>query len=263
MSEVINAANITVLKDKREILRVEEIILHKGECLSVIGPNGAGKTTLLLTLAMLIPPDTGQISFMGEPATPRRTLAIRRRMAVVFQEPLLLNTSVFNNVAQGLRFRGVPKPDTAYRVEYWLERMGISHLAGRNARFLSGGEAQRVSLARALVLEPEVLFLDEPFTALDYSTRWELIEELSEIVRENGITTFFVTHDYSEIAFFAGKVVVLNGGRVVYRGNTGSLFNGDLNELAVSLRLIPPGRRITGPVTDPGEKTGFPAKTGG
>lgn len=226
MEEVIRASGIKVIKEKKEILHVDDITLHRGEILSVLGHNGAGKSTLLLVLALLTPPTAGEISFVGEKATGRNALAFRRRMAVVFQEPLLLNTTVYNNVAQGLKFRGLPKQEIKRRVEFWLDKMGISHLAGRTNRFLSGGEAQRVNLARALVLQPEVLFLDEPFTALDFDTRSELIGELSRIIRENRITTFFVTHDYSEIPYFNGMVAVLRGGRIVYQGPAGALFNG-------------------------------------
>lgn len=221
---VISAANIRVVKGKKEILQVGELTLHKGEILSVLGHNGAGKSTLLLVLALLMQPASGQISFMGETVSGRNALSFRRRMAVVFQEPLLLNTTVYNNVAQGLKFRGVPRQEISRRVEFWLDKMGISHLAGRTNRYLSGGEAQRVNLARALVLQPEVLFLDEPFTALDFSTKSELIGEISRIIRENGITTFFVTHDYSEIPYFNGRAAVIRDGRLVYQGPADALL---------------------------------------
>lgn len=229
--QIIKAANISVVRQKREILRVEDLSLHRGEIISVLGPNGAGKSTLLQVLALLTPPSAGEIFFSGEPVTGKNALSFRRRMAVVFQEPLLLNTTVYNNVAQGLKLRGLPRQETKRRVEFWLGKMGISHLAGRTNRFLSGGEAQRVNLARALVLQPEVLFLDEPFTALDFQTKGELIEELAGVIRESGIATFFVTHDYDEIPFFGGGVLVLKEGRIVYRGSAESLFNGDQVDL--------------------------------
>jgi tungstate transport system ATP-binding protein len=239
MIEVIKATNISVVRGKREILRVDELALCKGEMLSVIGPNGAGKSTLLLVLALLITPAAGEIIFMGQPVKRGNVLSFRRRMALVFQEPLLLNTTVFNNVAEGLKFRGVPRGEINRRVEFWLDKMGISHLAGRNTRFLSGGEAQRVSLARALVLQPEVLFLDEPFSALDFPTRKDLIGQLSGIIRENGITTFFVTHDYSEIPYFPGRVAVVDSGRIVREGEAKSLFYPALADLpAASLKTI-------------------------
>jgi len=230
MSCIISANSIKVIRGKREILQVDELSLHRGEILSVVGPNGAGKSTLLLVLSLLVPPSSGEIRFLGEPVTGRNILCFRRRMAVAFQESLLLNTTVFNNVAQGLSFRGVTGKEAALKVEPWLERMGISHLSGRSARNLSGGEAQRVSLARALVLQPEVLFLDEPFTALDFPTRNDLIRDLSGIIRENGITTFFVTHDFSEIPGLSGSggsVIAVRDGRIVFRGEASSLFSGE------------------------------------
>ncbi len=231
MAALLKAANISVVRQKKEILRLEEISLQRGEIISVLGPNGAGKSTLLLVLALLEPPSAGEIFFRGQKVTARNALSFRRRMAVVFQEPLLLNTTVYNNVAQGLKFRGVSRQETNRRVDYWLEKMGIFHLAGRTNRFLSGGEAQRVNLARALVLQPEVLFLDEPFNALDFPTRLDLIKEISCIVKECGITTFFVTHNYSEIPFFGGGVLALNGGRAVYRGSAENLFEGGQADL--------------------------------
>jgi len=248
MPSVISAAGISVIKDKKEILKVDQLDLGPGEVLSVLGPNGAGKSTLLQVMALLLPPSAGQVSFRGEPVTRRNALLIRRRMAVVFQEPLLLNTTVRNNVAQGLKLRGVPRTEIGPRVEFWLGRLGISHLAGRGNRHLSGGEAQRVNLARALALQPEVLFLDEPFTSLDYLTRTDLLVEISQIIRENGITTFFVTHDYSEVSCFGGQALVLNGGRIAFRGDAGAVADGFSRHIsAASGRILSRLEGKTGP----------------
>ncbi|MFZ5647075.1 MAG: ATP-binding cassette domain-containing protein [Bacillota bacterium] len=247
MSLVIEALDVKLIRGKKEILSVNGLELHKGEFLSVVGPNGAGKSTLLLVLALLVPPSSGQIRFMGEVVTGKNSLSFRRRMAVVFQEPLLLNTTVFNNVAQGLKFRGVPRKEASRRVVYWLDRLGIAHLSDRGARNLSGGEAKRVSLARALALQPEVLFLDEPFTALDFPTRSELVNDLGDIIRESGITTFFVTHDYFEIpgiTWLRGNTAVVSEGSIVYRGRTKDFFDGDLSGLPASLALFPAAKEM-------------------
>ena len=148
----------------------------------------------------------------------RDSFALRRRVAVVFPEPLLLDTTVLGNVLTGLRLRGVPRGEARRRAGAWLSRLGIAHLAHRSVRHLSGGEARRVSLARAFALEPEVLFLDEPFTALDYPTRCTLRRELGGLLRETGVTTLFITHDYRDLPGLAHRVAVMEGGRVVQLG---------------------------------------------
>src|SRR5207237_36191 len=128
----------------------------------------------------------------GRAVDARDALAERRRVATVFQEPLLADASVTHNVALGLRFRGVSAARAEPRVRSGLERLGIDKLAGRMARTLSGGEARRVALARALVLEPEVLLLDEPFAGLDAPTRAALVEDLGGILRADRVTTVLV-----------------------------------------------------------------------
>ena len=163
---IIEASKIKLQKSKKEILDVEHFQLAQGEVRAVIGPNGAGKSTLLQVLALLQRPSSGQLFFRGEIVNSKNILSIRRRMAVVFQEALLLDTTVYKNVASGLQIRGHRKKEIDGLVWEWLERLGIRSLAHRPARFLSGGESQRVSLARAFALEPEVLFLDEPFSPL-------------------------------------------------------------------------------------------------
>ena len=143
---------------------------------------------------------------------------------MVFQEALLLNTTVFNNVAQGLRLRGFNREEIPQRVNMWLERLGVSRLSRRMPSFLSGGEAQRVNIARAMVLDPDVLFLDEPFTALDFPTRISLLKEMSAILKVSGTTVFFVTHDYNEIPYLTDNTVVMAGGSIRYRGSASELF---------------------------------------
>ena len=133
-------------------------------------------------------------------------LQMRRHFAVVFQEPLLLNTTVWDNVTMGLRLRGFDHQEIKNRADHWLERFGIASLAKRSARTLSGGEAQRASLARAFVLQPEVLFLDEPFAALDAPTRQSLFGDMINILQETQFTTVLVTHDRNEAQTLAQQV---------------------------------------------------------
>lgn len=232
---IIEAAKIKLRKNKKQILDVEQFRLRHGEVMALIGPNGAGKSTLMQVLALLQRPDSGELFICGEKVTPKKELHFRRRMAVVFQEPLLLDTTVYNNVASGLFIRGHRKEEIDARVRQWLERLGIESLAHRPARFLSGGESQRVSLARAFVLDPEVLFLDEPFSALDYPTRKALIAELGDILRATRISTVLVTHDHNEIPLLADMVTVLQEGKVVQCCTPQELFTRPADETVAAL----------------------------
>ena len=145
-------------------------------------------------------------------------LSFRRRIATVFQEPLLLNASVYDNAALGLKLRNVDSREIERRLRPWLERLGISRLASRTVRTLSGGEAQRTSLARALVLDPELLLLDEPFSALDQPSRDVLLDDLQEILQGTGTTTVFVTHDRNEAFRVASRIGVMAGGELLQLG---------------------------------------------
>jgi tungstate transport system ATP-binding protein len=168
-------------------------------------------------------------------------------MAAAFQDPLLCDTTVAANVALGLRLRRHARPAAAAheRVRAWLDRLGIAHLAPRPARTLSGGEAQRVSLARALVLEPEVLFLDEPFSSLDAPAREGLIGDLERILREGGTTTVFVTHDRLEALRLGDRIAVLMGGRIAQLDRPEVVFAAPASEEVarfMGIETILPGR---------------------
>ena len=148
-------------------------------------------------LNSLVRPVTGRITYRQEAITSREAaFDYRRKLSMVFQEPLLFDTTVYNNVASGLKIRGMKKDEIRDRVVRYLKWFNIEHLAPRSARKLSGGEAQRASLARAFAIEPEVIFLDEPFSALDPPTRNALTDDLDRILRETGITALMVTHDH-------------------------------------------------------------------
>ncbi len=222
--------DILVRYGSATILEFSSLSVHSGEVLAVIGPNGAGKSTLLRLMGLLERPMQGNISFQGRPVEHKDSLSVRRRMASVFQEPLLLNASVYENAALGLKLRGLERRAIEQRVRPWLERLGIAQLAGRRSRGLSGGEAQRTSLARALALNPELLLLDEPFSALDPPTRETLLFDLESILRDTGITTVFVTHDRNEAFMFGDRAAVLIGGKLQQVGDTAAVFAQPLNE---------------------------------
>jgi len=222
---VLRAEGLVVRRRGLTVLDLPWLEVRRGETLAIMGPNGSGKSTLLQTLALLLPPTTGRLWFDGELINSRSDLVEwRRRMAVVFQAPLLLDMSVESNVALGLRLRQTPKDEIKERVELWLDRFGILRLARRPARSLSGGEAQRVSLARAFALSPEVLFLDEPFSALDAPTHANIVSDLSHILNETGTTAVFVTHDRDEALALGDRLGVLFEGRILQLDTPEAVF---------------------------------------
>ncbi|MCE5334841.1 MAG: ATP-binding cassette domain-containing protein [Desulfobacteraceae bacterium] len=218
------------MNTSREIFNIESFSLMRGEAVALVGPNGAGKTTLLMTLALLQLPDSGQIELDGMTACPDNLIRLRRRMAVVFQDSLLLDMSVLSNLMTALRIRNVPRKEAAGRAQKWLEVFGVGSLASRQARVLSGGEAQRVSLARAFSLEPDLLLLDEPFASLDYPTRNSLLRDLGQLLKSMKMTTLFVTHDYTEIPFLAAKTAVMYEGCIKKFGPNAEIFGEDFFE---------------------------------
>jgi molybdopterin-binding protein len=221
---LLSVKDILVRRDEQTVLQVSSLEIHRGEVLAIIGPNGAGKSTLLLVLARLLAPDQGQVYFDGSPIRTENDLIYRRRIALVLQEPLLMHQSVFENVSSGLKFRGLPREQVKSRTTEWLQRLEINHLSSRPAHKLSGGEAQRTSLARAFALEPELLLLDEPFSALDSPTRSHLLHDLHALLSQTGITTVFITHDLDEALLLGDRVAVLLGGLLRQVGRPQDVF---------------------------------------
>ncbi|HWI39915.1 MAG TPA: ABC transporter ATP-binding protein [Verrucomicrobiae bacterium] len=218
MSRLLEVRNLTAERGGVRTLEVPELHLDEGEVLALIGPNGAGKSTLLQALARLIPVG-GELRCRGEVVEGDRSVfAWRRRLAMVFQEPLLFDTTVEENVASGLKIRSLPRGELQMRVAEALEMFGITGLAGRSARRLSGGEAQRTSLARAFAVQPEVILLDEPFSALDPPTRMTLTDDLVRILHRTGTAAVVATHDQTEALRLADRLAVLRGGRIVQVG---------------------------------------------
>jgi tungstate transport system ATP-binding protein len=224
MKSLVEIRDLLVKRGNQPALQLDELRIMEGEVLAVVGPNGAGKSTLLLTLARLLKPERGKILFNGQQADAQSDTSYRRRIALVMQDPLLFDASVFDNVASGLRFRGASRDVIRRDVPLWLERLGVGHLSKRRAGELSGGEAQRVSLARALVLKPQLLLLDEPFSALDPPTRSRILEDLGALLDETATTTIFVTHDLNEAAQLGGRMAVIVGNRLRQVGNPEVVF---------------------------------------
>ena len=235
-SPVFEVKNMQVIRGGSQILNVPSLRVSVGEILVLIGPNGAGKSTLLQTLSALAKPSHGEILFRGQKiGVDIPVLEYRRRLAMVLQEPLLFDTTVFNNVASGLKIRGMKRDEVEPIVTKALERFGIAHLRDRSARTLSGGEARRASIARAFATNPEVLLLDEPFSALDPIMRETLLEDLEKVLRETRMTTIFVTHDRMEAIRLGTRLGVMNAGEILQSGSSHEVMNHPVNEFVASL----------------------------
>ena len=206
------------------LVAVDDLALRGGEVHVLLGPNGAGKSTLLRALNGL-EPATGELVFRDVPVrTGRERLALRRGTAAVFQNPHLLNTTVQANVESGLRLRGVSRGEARRRGAEALDLLGVAHLAGRRPVKLSGGEAHRVSIARALAVDPAVLFLDEPLASLDPPTRRTLIDDLLRIFETSSMAVIWVTHDRDEALAVGDVVTYLEHGDVVQTGPVLDVF---------------------------------------
>ncbi len=183
----------------------------------LIGPNGAGKTTLLRLLMGLIRPSRGQLTWGG------REGVVPARCAIVFQRPAMLRRSAAGNILYALAAAGIPRRSRAARCAELLDMVGLASLAGRTARKLSGGEQQRLALARALAKDPAVLFLDEPTASLDPAAT-KAIEDIVRAVAARGIKVVMSTHDLGEARRLAGDVVLLHRGRVIEDTPASSFF---------------------------------------
>jgi len=217
---------------ERKILRGLSLSIDKGEVFTLIGPTGAGKTTLLRIIDLLEVPGAGEIFFDGKciPPSGKQRLEIRRRMSFIHQKPQVFNLSVYDNVACGLRWRGEEKGRIAGKVDHILEIVGLEGYKNRNARTLSGGEAQRVALARSLVLEPEVLLLDEPTANLDPVSTTKIEQLISYIARQRNTTMIMATHVMSQGQQLADRIGVLLEGKLVQTGNAIDIFHSPQNE---------------------------------
>ncbi len=207
----------------RTIVSDLELEVHAGELTCLLGPSGCGKTTTLRMIGGFLQPDRGRILIDG--ADVSRLTPERRPTAMVFQNYALWpHMTVFKNVAFGLRLRKLPKAEIRERVESVLELVGLTHHLHSFPARISGGEQQRVALARSLVLEPKVLLLDEPLSNLDAKLRVRVREDIREIQQRVGITTVFVTHDQDEALSISDRIAVMSDGKVQQYAGSRSLY---------------------------------------
>jgi tungstate transport system ATP-binding protein len=191
----------------------------------LIGPNGAGKTTLLRVAMGLMTPTSGRVSWGGH------TESVAGRCAIVFQRPVMLRRSAAGNLRYALKAAGAPRAERRERVAKLLAQVGLAGLGERPARKLSGGEQQRLALARALAREPQVLFLDEPTASLDPAAT-KAVEDVVRSVATRGIKVVMSTHDLGEAKRLAGEIVLLHRGRVIERGPADAFFSAPQTEEA-------------------------------
>jgi putative spermidine/putrescine transport system ATP-binding protein len=230
-----------------------EIELGEGEFLSLLGPSGCGKTTALRLVAGFDRPDAGRIVVDGKDIT--NVSPNKRDMGMVFQAySLFPNMTARQNVEYGLRIRGQDKADRRKRVNDLLELVGLGHAGARYPHQLSGGMQQRVALARALAIEPRVLLLDEPLSALDAKVRVQLREEIRRIQLELGITTLYVTHDQEEALSVSDHVAVMYGGRIEQMGSPAEMYSAPATPFVAE--FIGTMNRFEGTVVDGGVEHG-------
>lgn len=202
-------ANVTYDAGGKRLLDGVDLTLERGPRTVVLGPNGAGKSVLLRLCHRLLRPTTGEVRFNGP-----ESVAGRRRHAMVFQRPVMLRRSALANVAYGLMLAGVPRRERLRIAAEALERVGLRHFAAQPARVLSGGEQQRLALARAWALRPELLLLDEPTANLDPSAT-QAIESAIQAMHVAGAKIVLVTHNLGQAHRLGDEIVFLAGGRVV------------------------------------------------
>lgn len=215
---IFKVRNLKKAYNGKIVLDVNNLNFQEGKIYAIVGPNGSGKTTLLNILNLLKKPDEGQIFFYDQEITNKsnsNTLEIRRRMTLVNQDPFLLHSTVYDNIAYGLKIRSIPSKVQKNRIRSALNMVGLSGFKDRKADQLSGGEAQRVVIARALVIEPEVLFLDEPTANIDQK-HVDVVERIIKKIKEEIKTTvIFTTHDLSQAYRLADEVISLLEGKII------------------------------------------------
>ena len=195
--------------------------IQRGERVAILGPNGSGKSTLILLIAGLLTPEKGEITVFNEKTTSRNFQKLRQKMGIVFQDPddQLFTQSVIEDIEYGPKNLRLPESDIKNRSDHVLEKMRIRHLRDRPPHRLSFGEKKKVSLATALVMEPELLILDEPTANLDLVSRRDLIRTLNEL-NAAGTTVVISTHDVEALSELADRIVVISRGVLVGEGET-------------------------------------------
>ena len=238
---------VTQRYDGQPLFADLDLEIPSGQFFTLLGPSGCGKTTLLRMLAGFVVPDAGRIWFGDRDVT---ALPVHKRgVGMVFQDYALFpDRSALANVMYGLEARGVPAAEAKKRAMAMLERVGLAGLADRSPAKLSGGQRQRVAMARALVIDPQLLLLDEPLAALDVKLRVELRGMVRDLQLESKVTTVFVTHDQEEALAMSDVIAVMDRGRIVQMGAPAEVYARPANAYAAdfvgSANVLPDGRVV-------------------
>jgi tungstate transport system ATP-binding protein len=225
MPEIFRIGNLGKSFAGKEVLKNINLGINQGEIFALIGPSGAGKTTFLRILNLFEKPTKGTVEFDGTPVnTQREKYRLRQRMSLLFQTPSVFNLSVFDNIAYGLKVRKIDKKTIAEKVDEALDIVGLSGMDTQNARTLSGGEAQRMAFARAVVYDPEVLLLDEPTANLDPANVAMMEHLIKRIQDERGTTIVIATHNIPQVRRIADRVGVLLNGELIEVNSKEGIF---------------------------------------
>lgn len=208
----------------KEVLKNINLKIIRGEIFALIGPSGAGKTTLLRIMNYLDAPSSGRLTFYGNEYTGGRKEHIMSRMSLLFQKPAIFNSSVFNNVAYGLTVRRVEKQTIRKKVREVLSLVGLAGMEKQNALILSGGEAQRMAFARAIVYEPDIILLDEPTSNLDPANAAKIEDLIKQIQSRLGTTIILATHNIHQVRRLAKRVGILIDGELIEINSTEQIF---------------------------------------
>jgi molybdopterin-binding protein len=229
--------DVTKTYGNKLVVDTVNLKIHEGEILALLGPNGSGKTTILKMLSFIENPTSGEVEFQGGKVNFKNTEKIRLQSTLVFQKTTVFSTSVYNNIAYGLKLRKVPKETRDREVKKALELVKLKGFEKRNAKKLSGGEQQRVAIARALVLKTKLLLLDEPTANLDPKNAGILEEVIGTVNRENKTTIVMATHNMFQARKLPHRIALMDEGKITEIGTPAEVF-GKLSRNLASFAAI-------------------------
>ncbi len=229
---ILTVENITKIYNGKTVLDIPSLEIEEGKITAIIGPSGAGKSTLLSLINGIEKPDTGKIIFEGEENSRVSSYSPEgfRRMALVFQKPVMFNTSVYNNIAYGLKVRKLAKNEVHERLKDSAAFLGLTELLSQKAITLSGGEAGRVSVARAMIIKPDLLLMDEPTANLDPANVAIIEDMIKKASKHYKTTVIVVTHNMFQARRLADNIVFMLNGQIVEQGYGEELFEKPLDQ---------------------------------